>query len=212
MLKENSFEENFEEKQRRIFFLPLFKIRFNCVLTFTLANTSKSQYGVKFSPTNGGQKRIVEEGGGEKKQLRIDYLVVIRSIRNGTKNFNRRFSRSSPHSFHPQPLFLFPPSLFSPLSSLSFLFFSIPNAFHSAGRNSDRVKYFASSNGRTISTFSELIIGARVSRGGRRGGGGGCQLLQIHRDLLAKSTRDVCMKIHVNIQLCTLTICKFPGN
>lgn len=172
MLKENSFEENSEEKQRRIFFLSLFKIRFNCVLTFTLANTSKSQHGVKFSPTNGGQKRIVEEGGGEKKQLRIDYLVVIRSIRNGTKNFNRRFSRSSPHSFHPQPLFLFPPLFFPPLSSLSFLFFSIPNAFHSAGRNSDRVKYFASSNGRTISTFSELIIGARVSRGGRRGGGG----------------------------------------
>lgn len=122
MLKENSFEENFEEKQRRIFFLPLFKIRFNCVLTFTLANTSKSQHGVKFSPTNGGQKRIVEEGGGEKKQLRIDYLVVIRSIRNATKNFNRRFSRSSPHSFHPQPLFLFPPSFFllSPLSLSSF--------------------------------------------------------------------------------------------
>lgn len=61
-------------------------------------------------------------------------------------------------------------------------------------------------NGRTISTFSELIIesAARVPWG--------CQSLQIYRDLLVKSTGDVCMKIHVNIQLYTLTICKFPGN
>lgn len=169
MLKEN-FEENSEEKQRRIFFLSLFKIRFNCVLTFTLANTSKSQHGVKFSPTNGGQKRIVEEGGGEKtasnwlSRCHPKYSKRYKELQSSIFSFPPFFPSPTPF-----PLF---PLFFPPLSSLSFLFFSIPNAFHSAGRNSDRVKYFASSNGRTISTFSELIIGARVSRGGRRGGGG----------------------------------------
>lgn len=85
-----------------------------------------------------------------------------------------------------------------------FLSLFFPNAFH-FGRNSIESN-ISHRNGRTISTFSELIIGsaARVSWG--------CQSLQIYRDLLVKSTGDVCMKIHVNIQLYTLTICKFPGN
>lgn len=165
MLKENSFEENSEEKQRRIFFLSLFKIRFNCVLTFTLANTSKSQYGVKFSSTNG----VLSRRGGKKtasnwlSRCHPKYSKRYKELQSSIFSFPPFFP--SPTPFPLSPLF------FPPLSSLSFLFFSIPNAFHSAGRNSDRVKYFASSNGRTISTFSELIIGARVSRGGRRGGG-----------------------------------------
>lgn len=85
-----------------------------------------------------------------------------------------------------------------------FLSLFFPNAFH-FGRNSTESN-ISHRNGRTISTFSELIIGsaARVPWG--------CQSLQIYRDLLVKSTGDVCMKIHVNIQLYTLTICKFPGN
>lgn len=82
------------------------------------------------------------------------------------------------------------------------LFFA--NAFHF--RRNSIESNISHRNGRTISTFSELIIesAARVPWG--------CQSLQIYRDLLVKSTGDVCMKIHVNIQLYMLTICKFPGN
>ena len=131
------------------------------------------------------------------KRIVSNRLAVMRNIRdssNGTKNFNRRFSLSlslSSFRFAVSPLFFCLLSFFS-------------NAFH-VGRNSTESN-ISHRNGRTISTFSELIIGSaiRVPRG--------CQSLQIHRDLLVKSTGDVCMKIHVNIQLCTLTICKFPGN
>lgn len=85
-----------------------------------------------------------------------------------------------------------------------FLSLFFPNAFHF--RRNSIESNISHRNGRTISTFSELIIesAARVPWG--------CQSLQIYRDLLVKSTGDVCMKIHVNIQLYTLTICKFPGN
>lgn len=85
-----------------------------------------------------------------------------------------------------------------------FLSLFFPNAFH-FGRNSTESN-ISHRNGRTISTFSELIIGSAARVPWR------CQSLQIYRDLLVKSTGDVCMKIHVNIQLYTLTICKFPGN
>lgn len=86
--------------------------------------------------------------GGKKKQLRIDYPVVIRNIRNGTNNFNRRFSRS--------------PSILSPSPSL-------PPPFFYSKRISDRKEFrpsqiFRIVNGRTISTFSELIIGEWSTR------------------------------------------------
>lgn len=105
--------------------------------------------------------------GGEKKQLRIDYLVVIRSIRNGTKNFNRRFSRSSPIlSTPPFPLFPF----FSFSLSL-FFFFLFQTHFTSEGIPTE--SNISHRNGRTISTFSELIIGGVVHAfGGEEGGKG----------------------------------------
>lgn len=134
------------------------------------------------------------ERGKKKKQLRIDYPVVIRNIRNGTNNFNRRFSRS--------PSILSPPPPSPPFFLLQTNFRSegIPTESNISHRkrpndfNVQRINYWG------------------VEHAFQGVGGRGCQLLQIHRDLLAKSTRDVCMKIHVNIQLCTLTICKFPGN
>lgn len=122
MLKENSFEENFEEKQRRIFFLSLFKIRFNCVLTFTLANTSKSQYGVKFSPTNGGQKRIVEEGGGEKNSFELTISLSSEVFETLQRTSIVDFLVPPPILSIPNPFSSFPPPFFplSPLSLSSF--------------------------------------------------------------------------------------------
>lgn len=123
MLKENSFEENSEEKQRRIFFLSLFKIRFNCVLTFTLANTSKSQHGVKFSPTNGGQKRIVEEGGGEKNSFELTISLSSEVFETLQRTSIVDFLVPPPILSIPNPFSSFPPLFSSSLLSLFPLFF-----------------------------------------------------------------------------------------
>lgn len=153
-------------------------------------------------------RNVVEEEEGEgKKKIASNWLSRCHpKYSKRYKELQSSIFSFLPHSFYPLFLFFLFSPFFFPLFQTHFTLEGIPTESNISHRN-----------GRTISTFSELIIGEWCTRfKGRKEGGGrrerGCQLLQIHRDLLAKSTRDVCMKIHVNIQLCTLTICKFPGN
>lgn len=152
-------------------------------------------------------RNVVEEEEGEGKKNSFELTISLSSevFETVQRTSIVDFLVPPPFFLPPFPLFPFFPFFF-PLFQTHFTLEGIPTESNISHRN-----------GRTISTFSELIIGEWCTRfKGRKEGGGrrerGCQLLQIHRDLLAKSTRDVCMKIHVNIQLCTLTICKFPGN